>query len=257
MQDIDVQGTSSVASLIEQSGLTKFCIYKTGSGKHASPVFEYINPKATNKDARRTFIEWANNILQGGANSNAYDLLLFNDIEIKEEGEENETIQRTKKKSNKLRFSFVLSQAQERGLGVLNGAEGDPKSIGELIRLSISNALAERDKTDLVKKIESLEARLDEQEQEGDEVGDSAQDKLMQGLGALLLSKLGGGAVKPAEETLNGAPDMNTKMENINKAVKILWRHDKDLDSDLLKLSAVAEGNPAQFNFLLNALRNL
>jgi hypothetical protein len=118
--------------------------------------------------------------------------------------------------------------------------------------------MAERDKTDLFKKIESLEARLDEQdENEEDMGGESAQDKLMNGLGALLISKLGGSAPAPANDVLNGAPDHATRLANINKAIKILLKHDADLDSDLLKLSALAENNNSQFNFLLTALRGM
>lgn len=251
MQDFDVQGSQAIASLIEQSGLTKFAIFKTGAGKNSAPVFEFIKPTATNKQCKEAFLQWSNNILYGGNNSNVYELLLFNDIDIVEENE-NEVIQRSKKKSNKLRFSFMLSAPNERGLGVLNGAHGEDKqTTAELIRLSISNAMADRDKLELLQKVIALEKRFDEEEEE---LGESPNSKLLTTLGSFLLTKLG--ATTPAEkDVLNGVPDEKT--ENINRAIRILWKHDKTLDSDLLKLSALAENNSSQFNFLLQALRNL
>ena len=75
---------------------------------------------------------------------------------------------------------------------------------------------------------------------------------LMQ-LGGVLLSKFGNkGQAEPV--VINGVDE---KEENVNRAIKILWKHDKNLDSDLLKLGALAENNTQQFNFLINALRNL
>jgi AraC-like DNA-binding protein len=46
-------------------------------------------------------------------------------------------------------------------------------------------------------------------------------------------------------------------MENINRAIKILYKNNTQLDLDLLKLAEVSEKNPSQFKFLLNALRTM
>lgn len=258
MQDVDVTGTSSVASLIEQSQLTKFLIQKTGAGKNSTPVFEFIKTTATNKQAKDTFLQWSSNVLQGGNNNNVYEILLFNDVDIIDNGTGEEELQRSKKKSNKMKFSFTLSPVSERSLGVLNGGYSENNNTAELVKLAVDRALAERDKNDLSKELQSLRNEIKEmrEEEEEEDLGEDKGNAIVNSLGALLLTKLGG---KTEPVVINGAPDGDhtEKLENINRAIKILWKHDKQLDSDLLKLGAVAESNPSQFNFLLNALRNL
>jgi hypothetical protein len=254
MQEVDVIGTSSIASLIEQSGLTKFLIQKTGAGKNSTPVFEFIKTTATNKQAKDTFLQWSSNILQGGNNNNVYEILLFNDVDIVENGSGEEEISRTKKKSNKMRFSFTLSPfQQERSMGVLNGY-GAGESTADMIRMAVENALSERDKLDLKKELQELRSEIEEMRNEEDEdLGEDKGNPLMNQLGALLIAKLSPDKNTPV--VINGTPD--EKEENIARAINVLWKHDSQLDSDLLKLGAVAESNPSQFNFLLSALRNL
>ena len=55
--------------------------------------------------------------------------------------------------------------------------------------------------------------------------------------------------------TINGLTD--DKKANINKALKVLYQHDPDLDTDLLKLSDLAENNNGTFKMLLNTLRSM
>ena len=255
MAILDVFGVHAVCSLIEQSCLTKFCIYKDGVGKHTPPVFEFIKVGATNSQARDCFSKWAGNVMSGGnGNANTYDILLFNDIEVVNEGGEDERIVKTQSKRNKLRFSFALSSVRATD----NHSSTDAQSIGELIKLSIASAMAERDKLDLLTKINALESRLNEQEDEDEPQEQSTQNRLLEGLGAIILSKLGGSS-PPAPSVLNGVNDHpeGEVLANINKSISILWKHNKKLDADLLKLSALAENNKTQFDFLLNALRSL
>tara|TARA_R110000868_G_scaffold402001_1_gene677899 strand:+ start:360 stop:515 length:156 start_codon:yes stop_codon:yes gene_type:complete len=47
------------------------------------------------------------------------------------------------------------------------------------------------------------------------------------------------------------------KIANINKAVKILAKYDSEIDTDLLKLSSLAENQTATFEMLLKTLRNM
>ena len=41
------------------------------------------------------------------------------------------------------------------------------------------------------------------------------------------------------------------------KALKTLYKYDKNLDTDLLKLSEIAENKPDTFNMLINTLRQM
>jgi len=58
--------------------------------------------------------------------------------------------------------------------------------------------------------------------------------------------------------TINGAEETQSNFkENINKALKTLYKYDKNLDTDLLKLSEIAENKPDTFNMLINTLRQM
>ena len=252
MQEVDLVGTSSVANLIEQSGLTKFTISRVGMNKNTTPIFEFVGSKNTNRQARESFVNWSNTILYGGSNNNVYELYLFNDFDTNEEGKEIKHA-----KNSKLKMTFVLSNTPK-DLGVLNGHErtNEPTSIAELVKMAVSQYASERDNKDLAKEISKLREELDEMRNEEDEEDEepNKQTELLKSLGTILLTKLGG-SNKPNEPVvING---IDEKEENVNRAIKILWKHDNKLDSDLLKLGALAENNPSQFNFLINALRNL
>ena len=54
---------------------------------------------------------------------------------------------------------------------------------------------------------------------------------------------------------INGLTD--DKKANIQKALKVLFKHDPELDTDLLKLSDLAENNNGTFKMLLNTLRSM
>lgn len=56
---------------------------------------------------------------------------------------------------------------------------------------------------------------------------------------------------------LNGTEEQGTRTENINKAIKLLYKHDKQLDTDLLKLAEIAETKTETFNMLISTLRNM
>ena len=59
--------------------------------------------------------------------------------------------------------------------------------------------------------------------------------------------------------SLNGIEpvDINIQKENINKAIKILYKNNKQLDTDLLKLAELSETKKDTFDMLLQTLRNM
>jgi hypothetical protein len=59
--------------------------------------------------------------------------------------------------------------------------------------------------------------------------------------------------------SLNGVetPELSTQKDNINKAIKILYKNNKNLDTDLLKLAELSETKPDTFNMLLSTLRGM
>lgn len=56
---------------------------------------------------------------------------------------------------------------------------------------------------------------------------------------------------------INGIDANQTKKDNLNKAIKILYKYDNQLDIDLLKLSELAETKTETFNMLINSLRTM
>jgi len=58
---------------------------------------------------------------------------------------------------------------------------------------------------------------------------------------------------------INGieTPEKNEKINNINKAIKTLAKFDEQIDTDLLKLSQIAENNPVMFKTFINTLRTM
>ena len=60
--------------------------------------------------------------------------------------------------------------------------------------------------------------------------------------------------------TINGVDTQDVQTEfkaNINKAIKILYKNNPQVDKDLLKLADLSEKQPATFNMLLNSLRQM
>ena len=261
MAEIDVIGVQSVCALIEQIGLKKFTVSRPNTHKNSMPVFECLKTNTVD-GAIDAFKNWSSNMLNGSTNCNAYELVLFDTIENVELDESDNK----KKRAQRVKFTFALSAQQSHFSRGEETRTNDNKSVAELVQMAVANAMAARDNQDLKKEIDELRARLDEEEEEEEE-----EEENNGSLGALaevnaLLDRVGmfgnkketalaGTETTPAPET---KPTISPEqIANINKAVKILCNHDARLDQDLLKLAAVAEGNPKQFAFLLNALRNM
>lgn len=259
--EIDVQGSHSVASLIEQSGLSKFTVARPGSHRNSPPIYEYLKGN-NNSNAVAAFKQWAQNVLAGGGNSNTYEIFLFDEYAASEPDQDQDPVSEgKKKKARAMRFTFALSNYGMNSLPVVNGIGSQD------VETAVKLALAERDKqdqarviADLTKRLEALEAEPDEEEdEEEDEVGSlGALEKLSQ---ILQMAGLGGG--KPsAAPAINGAPETQEKLsqdqiKNINRAIGVLYKYDPNIDQDLLKLAGIAQSNPTQFEFLLNALRTM
>jgi len=253
---VDVIGSTAVQNMIAQSGLSRFTINRTGTQKGTISVYEYL--KGGNVSGTvDAFQRWAATVQAGGDNGNEYEILLFEEVE---DANADETeVKRTKKKSGKMRFTFQLSNRSS--MGVINGVQERSQNVSEVVELAVRAALAERDKADLLAKMEALEKRLNEMEEEEDEE-EEKQPEQMAGLLGTLMPLITGkkqnvvvnGVDSPEPTKVKVSPE---QMQNINKAVTLLFKYDEQLDTDLLKLAAIAQSNPQQFQFLLNALRNM
>ena len=68
-----------------------------------------------------------------------------------------------------------------------------------------------------------------------------------------LINLFKGGATPTA---LSGTEEQSDRIENINKAIKTLYKYDKELDKDLLKLAEIAETKNETFKMLISTLRS-
>lgn len=247
-QFVDSVGIHATASIIKQSGLQKLSIQKYGAAKGSLPVFEDVSSK-TNDRVVKSFTDWAGTILQGNPyNDTVYEAVLFNEVDNDDEETEGAPVKRGYAKRNKMKFAFQLFRA------------GQGESKQEVTGQPMSNeatiqALYQKLKDDeVLKRLEALEKRLDEYEEEEEEeaqaggVSEQSMATIEKFIG--LLSQ------KNTKQQVNGTDERDTKevTANINKAVKILWQYDKQLDKHLLKLANMAENNNALFNQVISQL---
>ena len=65
---------------------------------------------------------------------------------------------------------------------------------------------------------------------------------------------------KSPDPSLNGLDEpitIDQKKLNLNKAIKILFKNDPDLDTDLLKLAEISETKKDTFKMLITTLRSM
>lgn len=241
--EVDILGADNVAEFIKTTGLTKFSIDRIGSSRGNLPIFEVLN-STTNDKAVSEFKRWAQII----NNSNAYKLTLFDKVEnVLDENGEERTL-KSKSKNNKSEIYFKL-KAEEAGQ-ITGASANNYEDIKRQVLADIQNE----------QRIKALEDKIKELEEETEE--EEAED--LSGLSGLNLPNILNAinAIKsmnsqPNNTAINGVNENNTKLANINKAIKILHKHDASIDTDLLKLAEIAEENPAMFNTLLTTLRKM
>jgi hypothetical protein len=249
----DYQGANSIANLIEITGLTKFRITRVGINKNSVPVYEHIGTGSNDKAVSK-FREWASLT----DNCLPYEMELFNS---KEDSEQNGEEVHNKKQGKILRFTFCLNK--EERTSNINGVQNNNNSgnVTELIENALLKQRAMYENNELMKKLETMETKLneyiaeeeEEEEEEQSELGGINSPAMMNLLG--LLNKMVSGINNKPKTVINGL--QNDQITNINKAIKILSKYDSEIDSDLLKLANLAENNTATFEMLLKTLRNM
>lgn len=254
-QFADSVGIQPTANIIRQSGLTKILVFKYGSSPGSLPVFEDSQSK-TNDRIVKAFTDWASTILQGNPyNDTVYEVFLFNEVET-EEGEQGTGTKRGYSKRNKTKFNFQLFRS---GMGE-NKTEPTIQGTNEqqieaiYQRLRDDKILSRLDEID--KRVTELEESLDgdeEEEETGSAIADRQFATIEKFIGLLQKDK--------SNVTVNGTEEKTTDTKeitaNINKAVKILYQHDKSLDKHLLKLANLAENNKILFDQVIMQLDKL
>jgi len=262
-QVVDAVGITSIAAIIRQSGLQKISIIKYGSAKGTLPVFEDDDSK-TNDKIVKGFQDWANNILLGNQyNDTVYELLLYNEpMALDDDDDENAEPKNRKRghsKANKMKFNFQLfrpgpNDRNEPQKNVTPQSNLTPENLSDLINSEIM-------KNTLLQRLAQIESSIDELYElyEGIEEGKNEVNGTTKQMDYLdkLLNLLSPQADKNAV-MLNGTPnDPKTAKDNINKAIQILYKHDKSIDLHLLKLANLAETNKPLFAQIVDTLEKM
>lgn len=254
MIGIDIIGTENVLKYIEVSKLSKFTIDANKSG-HFICVFECINSN-NNETAITEFSKWADFI---NPNQN-YKITLFDVVEISNNNG-TEKITKTKNKNNKMSATFILNENYNTKPQSLNGQNNvDEESLlkkltHRIVEEQSNNAILNEIKL-LSERLNRIELEEEEEEETENGIGGIPANQIEQIMGLINLFK------NNKAPAINGLEDNvadivpNQFKNNINKALKILAKNNKNLDTDLLKLAEMSENKKETFNMLLQTLRN-
>lgn len=254
MIGVDIIGTENVLKYIEVSKLSKFTIDANKSG-HFICVFECINSNS-NETAITEFSKWADFI---NPNQN-YKITLFDVVEISNNNG-TEKITKTKNKNNKMSATFILNENYNTKPQSINGSGNfDEESLikkltHRIVEEQSNNAILNEIKL-LSERLNRIELEEEEEEETENGIGGIPANQIEQIMGLVNLFK------NNKAPAINGLEDNvvdivpNQFKNNINKALKILAKNNKNLDTDLLKLAEMSENKKETFNMLLQTLRN-
>jgi hypothetical protein len=254
---VDIQGKENVIKFIEASKLSKFSILRAGNTGYNIPIFECLN----SNDNSNAVLEF-NKIADILSVNIPYKIKLFDFCEEVINANGDIKIKKSKFASNKMEVIFVINTA-------LNYQATQQPTIAQVgthsafdignLRADIIKDIAKAQEENLIlKEIQELKlkfADLEEEEETADEktgIGGIGQDQITQLFGLINMLKTNS---NPA--TINGVDENQVKRDNINKAIKILYKYNNQLDLDLLKLSEIAETKTDTFNMLISTLRTM
>lgn len=257
---VDIIGIDDVIKYIEATKLSKFTVMRQ-NGAGYIPCFECLDSES-NSNAINEFRKWAEII----RNNIPYKISCFDIAEIILDANGNEKIKKSKNRSGKMECTFVLNQ---NGIGYninKNEIEHVPVDENELRRKIIKEISEQQEKNEILNEIKALRLKFAELEEEEEEeepqqnmIAGIPADQITQIMGLVNLFKGGQPApvINGVENEVNDITEIEQKKLNINKAIKILYKYDKNLDTDLLKLSNLAETKTETFNMLITTLRSM
>ena len=254
----DCNGTQNVLKYISNSGHSKFHITKYGTSKSSIPLYYCVHTN-TNKAAAEAFYNWAQTCGQGN-NPNLYCLTLFSDTD------ENNGLKAGK--AGKCEIIFSLNETP--GEFKTPGASFD---YSEAYNKGKQEAEQEAEKRTLLQEMQALRLELqqikneleeEQEEEEQESASISGPEQMAQYIAMLqgLLKPNNPPQLNGTETTAPPTPPKKTlfnaeQSANINTALRLLYKNNPQIDTDLLKLANISENQPATFKILLNSLRNM
>lgn len=224
-------------------------------------MFECINSNS-NETAVNEFTKWSEII----NNSMPYKIVLFDFAEIVTDDLGNDKIKKAKGKNGKMESIFVINQSHS---FVNNQTVNKDNNIGfdlQSMRNDIINEISKKQEENaILTEIKNLSTRLNYLENEEEEEEEKTAVGTIGGINMEQIGQIMGllNMFKPNQNppVINGDADTLTDKDifktNLNNAIKKLYKYNKQLDLDLLKLSDIAETKPDTFNMLIATLRNM
>lgn len=253
---VDIIGIEDVLKYIEATKLSKFTVQRS-SGAGYIPCFECLDSES-NSHAINEFSKWASII----RNSMPYKLNVFDVAEVILDANGHEKIKKSGKRSGKMECTFILNQGYN-NVGSNKNEPTDQHFDQNEFRKQVIKEISEQNaQNEILKEIQELRAKFAELEEDEDEpveegsIAGISGNQISQIMGLVNLFK------QQQNPSLNGdiennIIDINIQKDNINKAIKILYKNDKQLDTDLLKLAELSETKKETFTMLLQTLRNM
>jgi hypothetical protein len=259
MHNIDIIGIENVQKYIKASKLSKFTISRANTNGSYLSVFECLN-SSNNETAVNEFTRWAEII----NNSMPYKIVLFDFAEVTTDDFGNDKVKKTKGKSGKMESIFIINNTHS---FVNNQQPTKDNNIGfdlQSMRNDIINEISKKQEENaILTEIRALSTRLnnletdEEEEEEKPNIGGVNMEQIGQIMGLLNMFK-----PTNTPPVINGTEVQSDEhkqvfKDNLNKAIKVLYKYDTQLDLDLLKLSEIAENKPETFNMLISTLRSM
>jgi hypothetical protein len=260
MQNIDIVGIDNVIKYIKASKLSKFTISRANTNGSYLSVFECLNSN-NNETAVNEFTRWAEII----NNSMPYKIVLFDFAEVTTDDFGNDKVKKTKGKSGKMESIFLINQSHS---FVNNQQPTKENNIGfdlQAMRNDIINEISKKQEENAIlteirnlsQRLNNLESEEEEEEEEKPNIAGVNMEQIGQIMGLLNMFK-----PTNTPPVINGTETISEDKkavfkDNLNKAIKVLYKYDTQLDLDLLKLSEIAENKPETFNMLISTLRSM
>lgn len=242
--EADFVGLNKITDVLKSSGFIKCSIYRYPNSTGSLPVFQKLGTK-NNHELVSSFIEWGKNI----DNNVIYEITLFNNVDTVIDETGAEKVVKTKSKEEKAKFLIQFKKEA-------NISTGSTTDVNSIVGLVTDRMIKVQEENLLMNEIKAIKDKLAEFDQE--------EEEEETGLGALNPNNIN--MIMSALQMINGNTQQNKtvingltddKKANIQKALKVLFKHDPELDTDLLKLSDLAENNNGTFKMLLNTLRSM
>jgi hypothetical protein len=263
MAQTDIFGIENVSKYIELTKFSKWTIYNVNLNGNSIPLFD-CNDSNSNSHAVEIFENIA-----GLLNSfTSYKIVCYNEIEIVLDSKGNEK-QKTGKnnKTGKCSITFSISQNNNNFSSKGSNDTTTQNNGFDLVsfRKDIIREITEsQEKNEILTEIRLMKSKLAELDEEEDMEEEPDQNNgSIAGIDPAQITSILGlvnmfkNQTNPSLNGLEETVTLDQKKINLNKAIKILFKNDPDLDTDLLKLAELSETKKDTFKMLLSTLRSM